>query len=296
MRWLPWVFGLALSLTPVSASAQQLYGCGGNGSDSPGALFLVNQVTGGQMLIGDPVTPGGLSGIVFDASGNLWGSTIHGDGTTSTLVRIDAQTGTLLDTVGPITVSGEGAISVGDLAFEPATQLLWAVRSFADDQERGGEVYTIDPDTAVATFQGDTLGSDGLALGFAAGGALFQSSNSASSTNIERVSTTTLAVIETKPFAVFFDGLAVRPSDGVIYATGNQAVYRVDFATGGLAELFPGPGSGSMSDLAFFVPEPTAWVGGLAALGALGLASRDRRRFHTRRIESDPRPDEAPWR
>jgi sugar lactone lactonase YvrE len=276
MHRLTWALGFALSLTPVSAGAQEfLYGCGGNGSDSPGALFLVNQVTGAQTLIGDPVSPGGLSGLVFDASGNLWGSTIHGNGTTSTLVRIDAQTGALLDTVGAITVPGEGPISIGDLALEPGTGLLWGVRSFADQQAQGGEVYTIDPETAVATFRGDTPGSDGLALGFAVNGALFQSSAALPDTNIERVSTTTLAVLETKTFPTFFDGLAVRPSDGAIYATGDGTMFRVDFAAGAQTELLPGPESGSMSDLAF-IPEPACLFADLSALAALGLVSRSR--------------------
>ena len=51
-----------LSLAPLAA-AEGMYGCGGNGSDTPGVLFLVDETTGAQTEIDDVVTPGGLSGL-----------------------------------------------------------------------------------------------------------------------------------------------------------------------------------------------------------------------------------------
>ncbi|HSJ95447.1 MAG TPA: hypothetical protein VLC53_00150 [Myxococcota bacterium] len=274
MLRLPFVVGVALSLAPVSAHAQ-MYGCGGNGSDAPGVLFLVDQVTGEQTEIDDVVSPGGLTGLAFDASGNLYGSTIGGMGSTSTLVRIDPQTGALLQTVGAITAPGEGPISIGDLATQPGTGLLFGIRSFADEQGAGGEVYTIDPATAVATFRGDTPGSDGGSLAFAPEGSLFQGARTATSNLVERVDPTTLAVLESKAFATFFDGLAIRPGDGAIFGTGSEGVHRIDFTAGTQATLFPGPMDGSMSDLAF-VPEPEGAAAGACALAALA-------RFRSRR-------------
>ena len=268
--------GLALCLLAAHARAQEpMYGCGGNGSDAPGVLFLVDPTTGAQTEIGDPVTPGGLSGITFDALGNLYGSTIQGSGTTSTLVRIDPATGALLQTIGAITVPSEGPISIGDLAFEPGTQTLWAIRSQADDQQRGGEIYTLDPTTAVATLQGAVPGTDAASLAFGPDGSLFQGAGfpGTSTQGVQRLDPDTLDVLDTRAFATFFDGLAVRPSDGTLFATGDGGVHRLDFAAGTQATLFPGPSAGSMSDLAF-LPEPDGWAAGLAALAALGLASR----------------------
>ena len=93
-------FLLAIA-TAGPAAAQALHGVGGNGSNSPGALFTVSQTTGVNTLVADPVTPGGLSGAAFDSTGRLFGSTIAGAGTTSSLIEIDPDTGNLSATPTP---------------------------------------------------------------------------------------------------------------------------------------------------------------------------------------------------
>ena len=146
------VIALLLAIaTAGPATAGVLYGVGGNGSNSPGALFTVDETTGENTLVGDPVTPGGLSGAASDSTGRLFGSTIAGFGSTSSLVEIDPGTASLLATLGTITVSGGGpAISIGDLAFQPLTDVLFGLRSHADSGGGAGESYTGDVTTSRA--------------------------------------------------------------------------------------------------------------------------------------------------
>ena len=72
---------LAVSvLLPVAAAAQtDLYGGIGRGSPlNPGALITVDQDTGTGAFVGHPESVPGLTGLVFDISGALYGTTISG--------------------------------------------------------------------------------------------------------------------------------------------------------------------------------------------------------------------------
>ena len=122
------VFTLAIFLLPHISSAQQiLFGANGNGSPiNKGAIIRINQVNGSAVLIGDPVTPGGLSGIDFDSTGRLYGSTVEGSGSSSFLVDINPVTGALIDTIGEI-MAGGSPIKIGDLAFQPGTDVLFGI-------------------------------------------------------------------------------------------------------------------------------------------------------------------------
>ncbi len=97
--------------------------------------------------------------MAFDSTGALFGSTI-GIGTppiTSTLIRIDPNTGALLSTIGPIT-DGPGGLPIGvaDLAVQPGTDLLFGVRAPTDLHGGPGRLYIIDKTTGVGTFLGTT--------------------------------------------------------------------------------------------------------------------------------------------
>jgi hypothetical protein len=74
---------LAVSLVrPVAAAGQgqtDLYGGIGRGSPlNPGAVITINQDTGAGTLVGHPDSVPGLTGLVFDISGKLYGTTISG--------------------------------------------------------------------------------------------------------------------------------------------------------------------------------------------------------------------------
>jgi len=114
---------------PVAAAAQtDLYGGVGRGSPlNPGALITINQDTGAGTLVGHPDSVPGLTGLVFDISGTLYGTTISGTlgtGRFSELVRIDPGTGAQ---IGPaVTIKANNLpISITDLALRPSSNTLY---------------------------------------------------------------------------------------------------------------------------------------------------------------------------
>lgn len=243
----------------VTLGPPVMYGGVGRGSSSnPGGLIIVDQGTGAGTLVGDPITPGGLTGIAIDSDGALFGSTISSPEFRSTLVRIDADTGSLISVIGPVTDGlGGPAISIGDLAFQPGTDALFGARSLADSPpNNGGKLYTIDVRTGIAALVGDTLAGSSGGIAFAPDGTLFQASwsNNFDFTSLNTLDPADASRINTVPVFVFFDGLGIRPTDGAIFATqGGQnqdAIYILDPVTG--AETFVGrPSAGKASDLDF---------------------------------------------
>ncbi len=267
------LFAASLLLAANESMALTMYGGVGRGSAvNPGALLIVNQNTGEGTLIGNPITPpGGLTGIAFDSTGALYGSTIFGSGTTSTLVQIDPDTGSLLSTIGNITVDGV-PISIGDLAFQPDTDVLYGIRSNADDQlradgtQRGGELYTIDMATGAATLVGDTDGGAAGGLAFAPDGTLYQiawSENTAQAfLSLNTVNPVNASRINTVAVGRFFDGLGIRPSDGALFATEGGDRRSVELGiyiinpTDGSSSFVGNNDAGFTSDLDFRPPEP----------------------------------------
>ncbi len=262
------LFATSLLLVANESMALTMYGSVGRGSDlNPGALLIVDQTTGVGMLVGDPISPGGLTGIAFDSTGALYGSTIFGFGTTSTLVQIDPDTGSLLSTIGNITVEGV-PISIGDLAFQPGTDVLYGTRSFADGKGLGGELYTINTATGAATFVGVTEADTGGGLAFAPDGTLYFARLGDTSSALLTLDPTDASTIFDVPLSIFFDGLAVR-SDGTFLAHATADVNGPDFdrrgeiyiidPTTGTSIFVGNTGVGFTSDLDFRpgpVPQP----------------------------------------
>jgi hypothetical protein len=111
-------------MRPVATAGKtDLYGGIGRGSPlNPGALITVDQDTGAGALVGHPDSVPGLTGLVFDISGTLYGTTISGalgTGRVSNLVRIDPGTGAQIGPAVPITAN-DLPISITDLALQPA--------------------------------------------------------------------------------------------------------------------------------------------------------------------------------
>ena len=231
----------------ISASlwAEDLYGGIGRGSaTNPGAIMIVDQNNGAGVLVGDPVTPGGLSGLTFDSANRLWGSTVNQG--PSNLVEINPLTGALISSA-PILDNGS-PISISDLATQPGTGIIFGITGNSGGGG-GGLLYTIDTSGA-ATFVGNTLQGRGGGLAFAPDGTLYyaefnqlHSLNPATGTSNGFVSITGGAT----------DGLGIRPSDGVFFATqaGNSSqIYTLDPNTGIITTLGSN-GIGAGSDLAF---------------------------------------------
>jgi hypothetical protein len=246
---------LSAVVQPTGLAALTLYGGVGNAGINPGALLSVNQTSGTGTLLSDPTTPGGLSGLSFDpSSGVFLGSTIRNSGATSQLIRLNPDTGAVLSVVGNITDGlGGPAISIGDLALQPGTNNLFGLRSNADGTGNGGRLYRIDKATGVATLVGNTGAPGGIA--FATNGTLYQTAPGA----LRTVNPNTGAVLTSLALSTFFDGLAVRPTDGLLFAApggSSDQVFTIN-ATTGVTTLLGSTAAGGLSDLDFRPPSKT---------------------------------------
>lgn len=266
------VFVLAfLSIISLASTAQAtLYGGIGNGSGiNPGGLITVDQNNGSGVFVADPISPGGLSGIAFNSSGRLFGTTISGFGSTSNFVELDPVTGALISSV-PL------GISIGDLAIQPGTDVIYGIQSNADGGDVGGRVYTIDT-AGIATQIGNTHEGRGGGLAFDnAGGLWFLEFNQMHQLNPANGSVLNTTILSQE----FGDGLAVRPTDGLFFSTANRGgneIFTLDPNNSFSGTVIGSTGIGAASDLAFsIIPEPSTIVP--AALGFVGVVCRRRKR------------------
>ncbi len=265
---------LAILLLPVAtlstADAQlPLLGVSGNGSTSPGNLVSVDPATGEITLV-SAVTDSGLSGVAILSTG-MFACTSAGSTSTSVLLKLKEgrdSTGVFIvrTTIGPITASGV-PISISDLAAQPTTDILYGLRSNADAQLAGGELYTIDVSTGVATLIGATEDTVGGGIGFSADGTLWRTTTSGGNSLVQ-ISPVDASTIEVtiQNLSTFYDGLAVRPADGLIFCTRgsrkgtNQGIYVIDPLAKTETKLIPG-WAYTLSDLAFgSVPVPVRTI------------------------------------
>ena len=282
----------AVLLGPAPSAAQSLYGGVGRGSaTNAGALIRIDAATGAGTVVGTPAGIPGLTGLAFTSSGALFDSTLDAPQLAPvprapTLIRLDPASGGLLGAPVPITFAG-AALSVNDLAVQPGTDALFGTS--IDVATFVNTLYRIDPTTGIATRIGNT-GLIGATLAFAPGGALYMTSAQFTASGtftqgfLHTLNPATAAVLTTSaPFtAAHVGGLTVRPSDGVIFASGGMAGDLYTLSPTGAQTLVGVTGAGGLGDIAFqptVVPEPgtVLLVGsGLAGL-ALGTAARRRR-------------------
>jgi len=257
---------LILSAIPAASGMTgetDLYGGIGRGSPlNPGALIAINQDTGAGALVGHPDSVPGLSGLVFDISGILYGTTISGalgTGRFSNLVRIDPGTGAQIGPAVPITAN-DLPIPITDLALQPGTNTLYGTRLIEEDFTNS--IYTINPTTGVATLIGNT-GVIGATLAFGPDGTLYQTSAVFDADGfvagyLNTLDPDTAAVLTTSdPFTQeHVGGLAVRPTDSVIFASGGDEGSIWTLSPTGTQTLVGLTGVGGVGDLTF-TPLPT---------------------------------------
>jgi len=253
-------------ISPVYAPTPgTLYGVEGNGSPgTPGGLNIVDQTDGSLTLVGDVVTPGGLSGLAIDSTVTAFGTTVQGSGVASNLVIINLDTGNLVNTVGTVTdVSGQ-ELKIGDLTIQPGTDVLFGITANQGPvgAPPGGSLFTISNIDGSATLVGDTGISTNAGLGFAPDGTLYMLETSPS--NLHTVDPTNAQILTSVAVADNWDGLCVR-ADGTIFATqvgffvGPFDLATVNPSTGDLFLI--GSHDASLSDCDF-VPEEQDVVGG----------------------------------
>lgn len=254
---------------PVTASAQTMYG-GGSGQQD-GEFGIVDQTTGEFTVIGDPTTEmddRGLTGLAFDVDGRLWGGVSvgsAGSGTTS-LIEINPATGDRLDLVGTINDGGVN-LRIVDLALQPSTGTLFGL-------EFDGSLYTIDKNTAEADLVGDPGGGRG-GIAFAPDGTLYLVPiNGGVLWRVDPATGVMLSMPIILTESACLDGLAVRPSDGVLFATecDGRDVLRIDPSNGDTEVITPNDPEDDVADLAFQIA-PTSAAPTLSSIGMLVLAS-----------------------
>ena len=259
-RSLHLLMAVAFLSLPVSARGEEVLYGGNGGHSNPssindGSLVILDQVTAALTVVGHPTGIARLTGIAFDSSGALYASTQQAGGfppppppMTSTLIRIDPDTGALLSTIGPI-VEGSGgpAISISDIAFQPGTGVLFGIRSPVDAAGAEGLLYTIDKATGVATVVANT-GTHFGTIAFASNGTLYESAADLGPSG------PTNPTIRT-----------INPSNGAVLTEAST-----DFALGALAVRDDGTIFGSLGDRHTIVTvNPT--TGAFTTVGDSGL-------------------------
>jgi hypothetical protein len=257
-----------LTLSPQDSVAQTtLYGgIGRGGGPNSGWLIRIDQATGAGTLVGLPDSVSGLTGLAFDISGALYGTTISGQlsptgpsGRTSTLVRIDPNTGAQLGPAVSITSAGV-PIAITDLAVQPGTERLYG--NLLDETNFTNSIYVIDPTTGVASLVGNT-GVIGASIAFGPDGTLYQTSaifdqNGFVAGFLDTLDPNDGHILTTSAAFTLshVGGLAVNPTNGVIFASGgaNNNVYTL--SPTGTQTLVGSTVVGGPGDLAF-TPLPT---------------------------------------
>jgi hypothetical protein len=159
----------------VTVAGQLLYLGSGRGSTPvPGRLMVLDDTRGALVSWSGPLPPSGLSGLAFDAAGNLWGTTVPAGGSgvasgttpvASHLLRLDPDTGAVLSSSGPFQVAGGsgGGLDLQDLAFRPADGKLYALGHGGST----GNLYRLDRAAQSATLvaSGLPFAASGLAAG-----------------------------------------------------------------------------------------------------------------------------------
>ena len=240
-------------------------------------------------LIGTPGGVARLTGIAFDSSGNLYGSTITGGGfppppplLTSNLIQVNPASGALIQNIGPITGNGS-ALSMADIAIEPGSNVLYGIEAPNDGLNQQGDLWTINPHTGVATLVGNT-GFFFDTIAFAPSGTLYLSYAQFAGMGpvnpaLGILNPATAQIISSVPTADFFGALAVRPGDNVIFGSpGAEGQLLTLNPNTGAETLVGSTGPNLVGALAFApVPEP----GTLGLLGAVGILAGfvGRRRF-----------------
>ena len=247
-----------------------LFGGVGRGPDTDrGEVITISQTDAQGTLVGPGVSnpAAGITGLVFDTSGQLFAATINAPllspgPVLSTLVRLNPITGEQEALIGTIRLANNTPVIISDLAIQPGTDVLFGIG--INPSNFATTLYRINSSTAVATFVGATdvevdalaFGPDGTLYGEAA---IFDETGEifleGSLITIDPATGETLT--SAGSFTIHLGGMAVRPTDGVIFASGGfpSDIYTV--SPDGDLTFLGFTGFGGVGDIAF-TPLPTS--------------------------------------
>ncbi|MEM7225361.1 MAG: cadherin-like domain-containing protein, partial [Pseudomonadota bacterium] len=138
-------------------------------------LWSIDPSTGAGTFIGDTGLSGGLSGLAINSTDQVYASTVDGIPRISTLVQLNPATAAVIGAPIPILDGMGNQLVIGDLAFQPGTDVLFGVLGGSNRsslEPSPTELYTIDVTTGLATLVGpitdgveDRTFSGGLGFG-----------------------------------------------------------------------------------------------------------------------------------
>jgi len=284
MKYSSFVFAGALALFCSSVSGQTLIGVnggGGGGFGSPGAVLSINQATGAGAVLSTPMPGLGLTGVATDSLGQVFASTGSTNSATNGphLIQINPATGALIADVGRLETAGGDDCYIGDLSFQPGTNVLFGILGNQGPDPRcgiegggvGGYLVTINTATARVTVIGrdGALGNANGGLAFAPNGTLYFTPCWDNPGFIYTLNPATAAITSTtalqETFSTCYMGLAVRPTDGTIFASyddqnDDNRIFTLNPATG-TRQVVGLPGDYLVHDLTFVgAPTPSAVV------------------------------------
>jgi len=231
------MFFAILMVGSVQAQETMLGAHGGsNQSGTPGSISVVNQSNANTMLLGTPSPGIGLSGVATHSNGRVFASTgwnRQDPGVGARLIEIDPATGALLNDVGRLQVQTGEDCFVGDLSFQPGTDILYGVLAdqsdggctWQGDTETGGVLVTINTTTARITVIGrdPSLGNSNGGLAFHPDGTLYFTPCWVDDSRLLTLNPATAAILTSRNLDsdTCYMGLAARPSDGTLFASYN---------------------------------------------------------------------------
>lgn len=189
------------------------FGGWSQGADDAGAIGVIDQDTGEITILDTPVPGAGITGLAFDGSGRLYGST-----SLDTLIEINPETGALIRTIGTMTAPG-GQDGMTDLAWDPVNGGLYG-SSHGKGPSGQDELYLISTTDASLTSMGSMDGA--LSGGFTsitfgnAGVLVGKTSSSAQIGTFNTADATLIGSTSLDP-AVGVIALGTRLSDNMVF-------------------------------------------------------------------------------
>lgn len=229
-----------------------------DGADNGGAIVMIDQSTGAATVLDIPMPGYSLPGLAADSNGRVFAVTSTQQGL---LIEIDPETGSLLNNVGNLTYNGN-PISFNDISFQPGTDILFG--SVANGNLSPSALATIDTSTAVVSLVGTPAYNGGgwVAIAFAPDGTLWaKCTNAGNLWTLDPSNANILTSTIINP-AIGSTGLAVRPSDGILFLSeccddfitpgslGND-IFTLNSSTGNAVYIGPAGGTRRVHDFAF---------------------------------------------